>query len=164
MDETRKDSGMEASAPELNHDGTPREALPDSLVHEMDRDALSQLVREANDDGNGDSYQKLAERAVDPETGEGVSKPYLHKLATNSVTQAPSPARLRAIAAALRKPLSVVQRAAAIQYLDYRATELSGYDDDVRVIVAHLAGMEKSEKRKWRAMIEAADQVNTEAD
>ncbi|MFB6568280.1 hypothetical protein [Streptomyces noursei] len=135
-------------------------AVPESLSHEMDRDELSRLVREANDAGA--SYQQLADRAIDPETGEQLSKPYMQKLATNAVTTAPNASRLRAIAAALRQPLTVVQRAAAIQYLDYRATELSGYDDDVRVIVAHLAGMTPASKRRWRAMIEAVENVEGE--
>ncbi|KIZ16906.1 hypothetical protein SNA_18215 [Streptomyces natalensis ATCC 27448] len=134
--------------------------MPDSLAEQLDRDELSRLVREANDAGA--SYQQLADRAVDPETGEQLSKPYMQKLATNAVTTAPNAARLRAIAAALRQPLTVVQRAAARQFLDYKATELSGYDDDVRVIVAHLAGMTPTAKRRWRAMIEAVENVDEE--
>ncbi|MFF4403691.1 hypothetical protein [Streptomyces sp. NPDC001404] len=155
---------MEAT--HLNRDNAQHQAapLPDDLVREMDRDALSRMIREVNDGGRGDSYQKLADRCVDPETGDQASKAYLQKLATNSVAGAPTPSRLRAIATGLRKPLSVVQRAAAIQYLDYEATELAGYDDDTRVIVAHLAGMGKTEKRRWRAMIEAADRVRPEED
>ncbi|MET7795754.1 hypothetical protein [Streptomyces decoyicus] len=149
---------MEAAAPDRQH--PDESAVPDSLAHELDRDELSRLVRDANDDGA--SYQQLADRSADPETGKPISKPYLQKLATNAITTAPSAAQLRSIAAALRKPLPVVQRAAAIQFLDYKATELSGYDDDVRVIVAHLAGMKPAAKRRWRAMIEAVENVEDE--
>jgi hypothetical protein len=131
---------MEASAPEENRT-KPSHDIPDNLARDMDRDALSQLVRDANGGGWGVSYQEMA---------------------TNAVTTAPSPERLRAIAAGLAKPLAVVQRAAAIQYLDYQATELAGYDDDIRVIVAHLAGMEKSERRRWQAMIEADERAKRE--
>ena len=148
---------MEAAADRQHHEGA---SVPDSLGEQLDRDELSQLVRDANDTGT--SYQQLADRAIDPETGEQLSKPYMQKLATNAVTTTPNAARLRAIAAALRLPLTVVQRAAAVQYLDYRATELSGYDDDVRVIVAHLAGMTPGAKRRWRAMIEAVENVDDE--
>lgn len=126
------------------------------------RDDLSALVRQANDDG--ESFQHLADRAVDPETGETLSKPYFQKLARNRVTTTPTPARLRAIAAALRTPLSVVQRAAAAQYLEFTTTELAGYDEDVRVIVAHLAGMEKPDLRRWRAMLEADERARSEVD
>lgn len=144
---------MEAAPHTDQHDAE----LPESLVHDMDRDDLSRLVREANDEW---SYQEMADQAE--RAGHPVSKPYLQKLGTNAVTTAPSPERLRGIAAAIRRPLAVVQRAAAIQYLDYQATELSGYDDDTRVIVAHLAGMGPSEKRRWRRMMEADEQARAE--
>lgn len=155
MEETEGTPPMEASAPDLGRGETSRDPLPEA-AHEMDhRDELSRLVRDIN--YSGPSYQEMADRAE--AAGWPVSKPYFQKLATNAVTTAPTPDRLKGIAAALRRPLAVIQRAAAIQYLDYRATELSGYDDDVRVIVAHLAGMEPNERRRWRAMVEAADQV-----
>lgn len=146
---------MEAPAPHLDRDGTSREELPDSLVRDMDRDDLSRLVRDINDDGRGVSYQQMADRAE--AAGFPVSKPYFQKLATNSVAGAPTPDRLKGIAAGLQKPVSIVQRAAAVQFLAYEATELAGYDEDIRVIVAHLAGMEKSERRRWQAMIEATE-------
>lgn len=149
---------MEASAPDREREGSRPAPLSETLTHDLDRDELSRLIRAANDAGM--SYQQMASKAIDPETGEqAASKPYLQKLATNAITAAPSATRLRAIAAALGRPTSVVQRAAAIQFLDYQATELSGYDDDVRVIVAHLAGMPPGEKRKWRAMMEAAERA-----
>lgn len=152
---------MEAPAPSFNRTtGSPD--LPDNLVRDMDRDELSRLVREVNDDGRGVSYQQMADRA--DAAGYQVSKPYFQKLATNSVTQAPNPDRLRGIAAGLERPLSIVQRAAAVQYLEYRATELAGYDDDIRVIVAHLAGMEKGERRRWQAMIEADERAKRSED
>lgn len=152
---------MEASAPNPTRDSTSPE-LPDELVRDMDRDDLSRLVRDVNDDGRGVSYQLMADRAE--ASGYPVSKPYFQKLATNSVTTAPTPERLRGIAAGLEKPLPVVQRAAAIQYLDYQATELAGYDEDIRVIVAHLAGMGKSERRRWQAMIEADERAKRSDD
>lgn len=153
---------MEAQAPDLNRSSTSPEHLPDNLVRDMDRDELSRMVREANDDGRGVSYQAMADRA--DTAGFPVSKPYFQKMATNAVTQAPTPDRLRGIAAGLQKPLPVVQRAAAIQYLDYKATELAGYDEETRVIVAHLSGMEKSERRRWQAMIEADERAKRDAD
>lgn len=132
--------------------------LPEHLARELDRDDLSRLVREVND--SGVSYQRMADRAA--AAGHPVSKPYLQKMATNAVGTAPEPAQLSGIAAATGRPLTVVQRAAAIQYLNYQATELSGYDDDVRVIVAHLAGMDPRGRRRWRRMIEADEQARLE--
>lgn len=151
---------MEAKAPNPTRDGTSLDQLPDDLVRDMDRDDLSRLVREVNDDSRGVSFQKMADRAK--ASGYPVSKPYFQKLATNSVTNTPNPDRLRGIAAGLQTPLSVVQRAAAVQYLAYEATEMAGYDEDIRVIVAHLAGMEKSERRRWQAMMEADERAKRE--
>jgi uncharacterized protein (DUF2236 family) len=144
---------MQAS--DIGRNDPPTTDLPAELVRDMDRDALSRLVREVND--NGVSLQQMADRAVDPTSRTTLSKPYFQRLAANTVTTAPTPERLGAIAAALQKPLSVVQRAAAIQFLDYRATELAGYDDDTRIVVAHLAGMTPDRRRMMRRMIEAAD-------
>ncbi|MFJ2630932.1 hypothetical protein ACIO6U_03070 [Streptomyces sp. NPDC087422] len=119
----------------------------------MDRDPLSRLVREVND--SGVSFQKMADQSQ--EAAEPLSKPYFQKLAANNVTTPPTEARLRAIAAGLAKPLRLVQRAAAEQYMDYRTTELAGYDEETRIIVAHLAGMDPAARRRWRRMIEASE-------
>lgn len=118
--------------------------------------ALSRLILDANAE---ESYQRIADRSVDPVTGQSISKPYLQKIASGNAKTAPSAAALRAIAAGLRKPESVVQRAAAEQWLGYTATELAGYNEDVRIIVAHLAGKPPSELRRWRAMVEADERA-----
>lgn len=136
----------------------PTTQIPDRLTREMDRDELSRMVREVND--SGVSYQDMSDRAA--AAGFQVSKAYMQKVATNNVSTSPSWERLEAIAAALGKPTSIVQRAAAIQWLRYEATELSGYDEDTRIIVAHLAGMERQKKKQWRAMIEAAERAEAE--
>ena len=142
---------MEASAPDLNRNTPPTDLPADHQA--AGRDPLSRLVREIND--SGVSFQKMADQARG--TGETLSKPYFQKLAAGNVTTPPTAERLQAIADGLRQPLRVVQRAAAEQYMDYRSTELSGYDDETRIIVAHLAGMNPSERRRWRRMMEAAE-------
>lgn len=136
---------------------------PDSGTDEPSpRGALSQLIQDAND--RGLSYQKMSDRAVDPETGAKLSKPYLQRLVGNPPTNAPSPAQMRALAAALRLTEQRVKRAAAEQWLEYEATELAGYNDEVRIIVGHLAGMPESELRRWRAMIEADERARRESE
>jgi hypothetical protein len=45
----------------------------------------------------------------------------------------------------------------------YEATELAGYDEEVRIIVGHLAGKSKAELMKWRYMIEAEERAKREA-
>lgn len=119
------------------------------------RDMLSRMIREAN--SAGESFQRLADRAIDPETGETLSKPYFQKMAAGKIKTPPTAERVRAMAAALRKPPAVVQRAAAVQFFDYQASELSGYDDETRIIVAHLAGKTPAERRRWRMMMEASE-------
>lgn len=123
--------------------------------------ALSQLIQEALD--KGDSYGKLADRALDPETGETVSKPYLQCVVKNPPVNPPTPPMMRAIAAALRKPYRRIQEATAKQWLMYEATEMAGYDDEIRIIVASLAGKSKAELLQWRMMIEAAERARRES-
>ena len=122
--------------------------------------ALSQLIQQALD--KGDSYQRIADRAVDTDTGETVSKPYLQRVVKNPPIHPPTVPMIKAIAAALAKPEHIVKDAVARQWLQYEATELSGYDEDTRIIVAHLAGQSPADKRRWRRMIEADEQARHE--
>lgn len=124
--------------------------------------ALSQLVQEGIDSGL--SFRRLGERAIDPDTGEKISWQYFQKLVKTPPASPPSPIQMRALAAALGKPYRRIQEAAAKQWLMYEATELAGYDEEVRIIVGHLAGKSKAELMKWRYMIEAEDRAKREAD
>lgn len=124
--------------------------------------ALSLLIQEALD--KGDSYQRLADRAIDAKTGETVSKPYLQRVVKNPPANPPTVPMIGAIAAALGKPTRIVKDAVARQWLQYEATELSGYDAEVRIIVGHLAGKSPEELRRWRYMIEADERAQREAE
>jgi hypothetical protein len=148
---TREEEEMTAAAP----------APDQGVTQPAPVGALSQLIQEALD--KGDSYGKLAERAIDPETGETVSKPYLQRVVKNPPANPPTVPMMRAIAAALRKPVWRVKEATARQWLMYEATELAGYDEEVRIIVGHLAGKSKAELLQWRMMIEAAERARREA-
>ncbi|MFE2324659.1 hypothetical protein ACFXD5_12190 [Streptomyces sp. NPDC059385] len=119
--------------------------------------ALSRLIQEALDEGF--SYQQIADRSVDPVTKVTVSKQYLNKLVKTPPANPPSAAQLQAIATGIRRSERRVKEAAAQQWLGYEATELAGYDEEVRIIVGHLAGKSKAELRQWRAMIEAAERA-----
>jgi hypothetical protein len=149
-DVSREDQDM--PAPVAAPDTGPAEASPNG--------ALSRLIKEANDAGL--SYGQMAERAIDPRSGEGVSKQYLQKIAQTPPAKPPTPTQLRAIAVALRHPENRVKEAAAEQWLEYEATQLAGYDEDVRIILGHLAGKSKSDLRRWRRMVEAEDQAQRE--
>lgn len=124
--------------------------------------ALSQLIQEALD--KGDSYQRLADRAIDPKSGETVSKPYLQRVVKNPPVHPPTVEMIGAIATALGKPPHVVKLAVARQWLQYEATELSGLDPEVRIIVGHLAGKAPDELKRWRYMMEADERAQREAD
>lgn len=123
--------------------------------------ALSRLIQGANDEGL--SYQDMANRAVDPETGTRLQKQALQKIVKTPPVNPPSVAQLKAIASAIRRPLRQVQEAAAAQWLEYEATELAGYDEEVRIIVGHLAGKTKSDLLRWRMMIEAEERARRES-
>lgn len=123
--------------------------------------ALSRLIQEALD--KGDSYQRLADRAARSESDETVSKPYLQRIVKNPPANPPTAGQLVAIAYALAKPEQRVIEAAAEQWLRYVATELAGYDEEVRIIVGHLAGKSKADLMRWRYMIEAEEQARREA-
>lgn len=142
---------------------TAAATAPDAGTEEPGpRGALSQLIQDAND--RGLSYAKMSELAIDPDTGTKLSKPYLQRLVTNPPANAPSPPQMGALAAALRINLRRVKAAAAEQWLEYKATELAGYNDDVRIIVSHLGEMSEPELRRWRAMIEADERARREND
>lgn len=120
--------------------------------------ALSRLIQEAN--YTGLSYQDMASRAA--VAGTALVKQYFQKLVKTPPANPPNPAQLVAIAAALRISERRVKEAAAQQWLEYEATELAGYDEEVRIIVGHLAGKSKAELRRWRAMIEADERAQRE--
>lgn len=122
--------------------------------------ALSRLIQAAND--NGISYQQMADRASSAASGVPMPKQSFQKLVKTPPVNAPSPAQLNSIAAAIGVPPRRVKEAAAEQWLEYEATELAGYDEEVRIIVGHLAGKSKAELRRWRAMIEADERARRE--
>lgn len=124
--------------------------------------ALSQLVQDALDADT--SLRRLGERAIDPDTGEAISWQYFQKLIKNPPASPPDPKQMRALAAALGKPYRRIQEAAAKQWLQYEATELAGYDAEVRIIVGHLAGKSPEEIRRWRYMIEADERAQRDSE
>ncbi|GHH58184.1 hypothetical protein GCM10018773_66270 [Streptomyces candidus] len=123
--------------------------------------ALSRLIQAANDEGL--SYQDMANRAVDTQTGTRLQKQALQKLVKTPPVNPPSIAQLQAIANAIGRPLWQVKEAAAAQWLEYEATELAGYDEEVRIIVGHLAGKTKADLLRWRMMIEAEERARRES-
>lgn len=62
----------------------------------------------------------MAERAVDPETGQTASFSLFHDIERGRVNRAPSVEHLRAISVALGKPFEAVRQAAIAEYLPER--------------------------------------------
>ena len=122
--------------------------------------ALSRLIQEVND--SGVSYQEMADRGVDPD-GNKLPRQWYQKLVKTPPVNPPSVPQMRAIAAATGRAFRRIQEATAEQWLMYEATELAGYDEEVRIIVGHLAGKPKAELLQWRMMIEAAERARREA-
>jgi hypothetical protein len=80
------------------------------------RAQLRDLVRERKA-ALGLSFDKLAQRCVDPETGEQtVKSSWLHRLATDLSVQAPDIPQLRGLAAGLQVPLYRVKDAAGAEF------------------------------------------------
>ncbi|MEV0220802.1 hypothetical protein [Streptomyces sp. NPDC050704] len=123
--------------------------------------ALSQLVEEANT--SGITYQEMADRGAAAVTGTRLPRQWYQKLVKNPPANPPSLEQMEALAAATGRPLRRIKEAAAEQWLQYEATELAGYDEEVRIIVGHLAGKSKAELMKWRYMIEAEERARREA-
>lgn len=121
---------------------------------------LSDMVLEAN--RSGLSYGDMAIRSVGPAGQRGMSKPWFQKLATGKVASSPSGEELEAVARAIGKPERLVKEAAASQWLGWESVELSGYDDDMRHIIVRAASMEPRERRRLRAMLDAAEAVDRE--
>ncbi|MFF4576872.1 hypothetical protein ACFY15_00445 [Streptomyces sp. NPDC001373] len=85
-----------------------RSATERSQLRDLVRDRKSVL---------GLSYERLAARCIDPETGEpAVKSSWLHRLATNLPVQIPDFPMLRGLAAGLDVPLGRVQDAAGAEF------------------------------------------------
>lgn len=104
------------------------------------------------------SYEKLAARAIDPETGaQAVKSSWLHRIATRLPVQAPDAAALRGMAVGLEVPLRIVQDAAAAQF--FGMDSVYSEDETMRAIVPHLEEMSPEDRRKIQALIEAYRQA-----
>ena len=123
--------------------------------------ALSQLVQAAND--SGVTYQEMADRGAAAVPGSRLPRQWYQKLVKTPPVNPPSLEQMDALAAATGNALRRIKEAAAEQWLQYEATELAGYDEEVRIIVGHLAGKSKAELMAWRYMIEAQERARRES-
>jgi hypothetical protein len=100
------------------------------------------------------SYEKLAARCVDPETGEQTVKgSWLHRIATRQPVQAPDVSQLRGMAAGLEVSLRRVQDAAGAQFFGMDAVYTD--DEQVRTALYHFEGMSEEDRERVLALMEA---------
>jgi hypothetical protein len=141
---------------------TAAATAPDQgTAHPTPNRALSRLIQEVN--AKGITFQEMEDRGL-KETGTRLPRQWYQKLTKNPPVNPPSLAQMKVIAAGTGKPLSRIKEAVAEQWLEYEATELAGYDEEVRIIVGHLAGKSKADVRRWRMMIEAEERARRESD
>lgn len=103
---------------------------------------LRDMVKEAR---RSLTLDQLAERAVDPESGERASRGLLYDLERGAVNRPPT-GHLRAIAVALGKPYEVVRRAAIAQWLP--AEDGTSTEEELRSELRRMReAAERMEKR-----------------
>jgi hypothetical protein len=87
------------------------------------RDDLSRFLREKHDGGL--SYPRLAERAIDPDTGHTLGFQWLARLAEGQLAKAPDAWQLRALAVGLNVDPDMIKGLAARQWLEFEVAQVS---------------------------------------
>ncbi|MEU8886682.1 XRE family transcriptional regulator [Streptomyces sp. NPDC048442] len=118
---------------------------------EQTKTQLSDLVRRRRAE-LGISLRTLAERSIDPLSGEQAKFGWISKLENNKPTDTPSEELLRALAAGLELPLRVVQEAAAAQYLGMG--EVRSEDGTARLLIARIQEMSPEDLEQLAAITE----------
>lgn len=114
-------------------------AAEDRPRTELPRPALRELVKQRRAELSL-SYVKLAQRCVDPETGDQVVKDsWLHRLETGEPVIAPDYRVLVALAAGLGVALEIVQAAAGEQF--FGIATVKGESGQVRALLARADRM-----------------------
>ena len=118
------------------------------------RTHLSDFVRDRRAE-LGLSLRGLEARCVDPETGEDglVKYSWIDRLEKRQPVIPPQLPELRALAAGLQLPLSVIQDAAGAQF--FGIDSLRDQSGEVRAMVAHAEGLSPEDQAKVAAIVEA---------
>lgn len=121
------------------------------MAEQQQRSELADLVRERRA-ALGISLRTLADRSVDPESGETVKFGWISKLENGKPTSAPTPAQLRGLAVGLQVPARATQLAAAAQYLGL--AEVWSGDQSARVLVTRIEEMSPEDLAQLAAIAE----------
>lgn len=120
------------------------------------RGPVGDIIKRANDAGV--SYRTMSKRSS--KDSKGLSSATFQRLAEGEAVKPLDYEGIAAVALATGRPLREVQEAAAKQWLRYEATEVAGYDADVRRILVIAEGMDPLARKRLAAMLEAAEQVD----
>ncbi|MFD4738669.1 hypothetical protein ACWCYZ_16900 [Streptomyces virginiae] len=117
------------------------------------RAQLRELVRDRKA-ALGLSYERLAARCLDPETGEqAVKSSWLHRLATDLPVQIPDYPMLRGLAVGLDVPLGRVQDAAGAEFFGMDvAWSASG---EARAVVQGLDALTPTQREQIQRLIDS---------
>ncbi|MFH8619200.1 helix-turn-helix domain-containing protein [Streptomyces sp. NPDC017979] len=118
-----------------------------------ERTQLRDLLRERRA-ALGLSYLKLAQRCVDPESGQqSVKDSWLHRLETGQPVEPPKLAALRGMAVGLAVPLRVVQDAAAAEF--FGVDTVYADDEEGRMFLSRFSAFSPEDRRKMLAVMDA---------
>ncbi|MFG2993991.1 hypothetical protein ACGFZK_32650 [Streptomyces sp. NPDC048257] len=118
-------------------------------------ETFADLVAEAAGTGRPLTYEQLAQKSVDPESGYKPSPNLVWRIATGAAIKV-NPELVRAMAAGLKLPLSRVQAAAAFQFTGFLTSDLGGGK------VVHMPDADVADAPKSRAKM--ADWADDESE
>lgn len=113
-----------------------------------DAETLTSLVASAAGKGQKLTYEQLAQRSVDPETGYRPSPNLVWRVGSGESIKV-NPELVRALAAGLGLPLERVQAAAAYQFTGFVTSELAGGR------AVHMPGANVEDAPKSRALMDS---------
>ncbi|MDR3081969.1 MAG: XRE family transcriptional regulator [Streptomyces sp.] len=121
------------------------------------RTDFADLVRERRAE-LGISLRDLEARAIDPESGVQAKFGWLSKVENNKPVDTPKLELVKAVAAGLTLPLSVVKGAVMRQFLDYDPAQDAGVswseDMTTRIIAARATEMSDEDRRQLAEIAE----------
>lgn len=120
-----------------------------------DVETFADLVAAAAGTGRALTYEQLAQKSVDPESGYKPSPNLVWRIASGAAIKV-NPELVRALAAGLELPLARVQAAAAFQFTGFLTSELG------QGKAVHMPGADVTDAPKSRARL--ADWADDESE
>ena len=102
---------------------------------------------------HGISYGKIAEKAIDPVTGEQLDRRYLADIGRGRLVSSPPPARLRALAAGIGISEEEIKRLAAAQWLEYQL-HVEHPSDELWLLWTKVQQLDDGDREAVRILVE----------